>query len=455
VNLATPDMEKADRSGRDKTLDSVFAEAGRAAVWLDRGRYRFVAVRGVRYDVGVAEVDLASDTTVRLVVPRVVDTPGRVSADLHVHTARSYDSFLPDRMRYRSLLCTDLDLFVATDHNKATDPTRPLHELAAGARLMGVTGVEADVKSPNGSKDLGHVGAFPIAEGPPLPGRTPADTSALLAEYRARQRLAPHPATGDVVVLQLNHPRGIQFRSDGRVMPRAWGLFTMVGYDREKPLGAVVNEAVAPGEQLFLDVDAMEVINRFSHALYRETRADWFALLDQGVRVTGTGNSDSHALQVELAGFPTNLVEAPLVEGRVDLRAFADSVRAGHVTVTTGPVIDAAVGGHGPGSTVIGSSVVVDARVRAAPWVPVPEVRLVVNGDVVETAAMEGTDRAFRWTVAPERDAWVIVEAGWPIESDATPEGTYALVAPGYVPVAFTNPIRIDVTGDGWTPPGL
>ena len=55
-------------------------------------------------------------------------------------------------------------------------------------------------------------------------------------------------------------------------------------------------------------------------------------------------------------------------------------------------------------------------------------------------------------------DSWVVAEAGWPLEDDATTspvvEGLYGLVAPGYVPIGFTNPVRIDADGDGeWRPP--
>jgi hypothetical protein len=48
----------------------------------------------------------------------------------------------------------------------------------------------------------------------------------------------------------------------------------------------------------------------------------------------------------------------------------------------------------------------------------------------------------------------VVVEAGWPVEGPPpTPEqlGPYLEVAPGHVPVGFTNPIRLDLPGP-WQP---
>ena len=60
-----------------------------------------------------------------------------------------------------------------------------------------------------------------------------------------------------------------------------------------------------------------------------------------------------------------------------------------------------------------------------------------------------------------ERDSWVLVEAGSRLdESSSDPLNifdekwyVYRLLAPGHVPVGFTNPVRLDSDGDGfWTP---
>jgi hypothetical protein len=107
----------------------------------------------------------------------------------------------------------------------------------------------------------------------------------------------------------------------------------------------------------------------------------------------------------------------------------------------------------------------VRVRVRAAPWVPVPEVRVVVDGKVVEVVSLDpwavGEDGVTRHELDLEmvltRDSWVLAEAGWPL-GEAYPEGgvglgKYAWVAPGYLPVGFTNPVWLDWDHDGtWMP---
>jgi hypothetical protein len=97
-------------------------------------------------------------------------------------------------------------------------------------------------------------------------------------------------------------------------------------------------------------------------------------------------------------------------------------------------------------------------EVTSAPWVPVDEVRLLVNGEVVrslpEGAGELGLDLS--------HDAFLTLEAGAPLDADpaawiAAHRGPWTdSVAPGFLPAAFSNPIYLDVDGDGaWTSPGL
>ena len=96
------------------------------------------------------------------------------------------------------------------------------------------------------------------------------------------------------------------------------------------------------------------------------------------------------------------------------------------------------------------------ARVTAlaAPWVPVEELRLVVDGHIV---ARGPADEPLSWDRAGDEDYWILAEAGWPPELALPADfGDYSVVAPGYVPIGFTSPVFVDADGDGtWTAPGL
>ena len=464
--LAGPDALRVDPQDRDTHLNSLFALGGRAQVRLSPGRYRLVAVRGLRDELGIAEVDLTEDSTLTLRVTESVPTPGQLTADLHVHTAASGDAFVPGWARYASLAAAGLDMVVITDHERIVDPRPALSRL--GATVQGLPGEEA-FSDKKRARD-GHMNALPLEAGQPYDGDRAL--AALIDGFRTLADSRPFPGANGAVLLQLNHPRGIQFAPEDPPLPWAHGLFTTLGFNRESVLGAPENAwlfKAQPGTGTnALDVEAMEIINRFSWSLYREVRADWFALLNAGFAITGTGNSDSHALAVETAGLPVNLVSLPgwSAGQPIPPDAFVGAIQAGHVSVSTGPVLSMRLRGPdgaeaGPGDLIQAAGpITVTASVAAASWVRVPELRLIVNGEVEQRIAVPrpapGQPSALQqtWIVDLPRDGWILVEAGWPIEEqEPVVDGDYAALFPGHVPMAFTNPARVDVDGDGrWRP---
>jgi hypothetical protein len=132
-------------------------------------------------------------------------------------------------------------------------------------------------------------------------------------------------------------------------------------------------------------------------------------------------------------------------------------------------MLDVSVGGVGPGGLVTGSnaSVTLSISLYAPDWVPVDEVRVVVNGAAPIQVPMAGfttstTDFRLRTATVTVpmpagKDAWLVVEAG----VARTQTGAYRAGTPwnkimkGVYPIAVTNPIFVDVNGGGYTPPGL
>jgi hypothetical protein len=52
-------------------------------------------------------------------------------------------------------------------------------------------------------------------------------------------------------------------------------------------------------------------------------------------------------------------------------------------------------------------------------------------------------------------DTWFVVEAGVKLSPPPTPPPFVAMLVPGNEPIGFTNPIFVDLAGDGFDPPGL
>jgi hypothetical protein len=115
-------------------------------------------------------------------------------------------------------------------------------------------------------------------------------------------------------------------------------------------------------------------------------------------------------------------------------------------------------------------------RVTSPAWIPVEQVRVLVNGEVVEQFDATTNPRVRPLPDDPESsgqtlrlkatrklvldaDAFVIVEAGVPIPAAGAPDPTSPepmnQIVEGVVPYAVTNPIFVDVGGDGYIAPGL
>ena len=129
-----------------------------------------------------------------------------------------------------------------------------------------------------------------------------------------------------------------------------------------------------------------------SRADWLRYRALWFSLLNQGFKRAGTANSDSHSLSNERIGYPRNLVWGGHDQGTFDFDSFDADVRAGHLEGTNGPVIDVTIDDGAPkiyrpdmAPITVSATATLKISVAAAPWIPVTEARVFVNGALVHT----------------------------------------------------------------------
>jgi hypothetical protein len=274
---------------------------------------------------------------------------------------------------------------------------------------------------------------------------------------------------------------------------------TCVGYQPDRPLAMPPNDILldtgvlgpgsAPNPQGVrnIDFDVVEIANGAKvgdYAAYLQMRGDWFSLLAQNVLKPGTGVSDSHFITVEHAGWSRTYVLGTGDDpAALDVAGFDANVKAGRMVVSAGPWIQATVkargGKRGPGDEVTGGDGAIKLKVdvRSPAWIPVDEVRVVtIRGfgpDDIETRTYDATTKPrvkptpsnfqssggtarFRGSIRIQysNDYLVIVEAG-PKLSAGTPTSPEIVnaVEPDVVPLAFTNPIRVDVDGNGFTLP--
>ncbi len=471
------DGAPASSGSETRELHFVGGPSDPLLVAIAPGRYRLIATRGLEHGLDHAELEVGGAGAEVRVKPfrlkRVIELQDIASADLHVHAQASDDSAMPNSARLASFVAEGVDVIVSSDHDHLGDFRPALAALDLGDRIHVLQGVEATSSAPSKKAPwtIGHSNAWPIPYqptahrqgAPPTQERTLAELYAeLRSEYGAR-------------VVQLNHPMGKQRgeRDDQAFMTHLGSVGRAV--DPNLPLEQTPNDALllrAPdGHTRAIDFDAIELMNGDSREQYLQVRELWHSFLRQGLRRTATANSDTHGPD-EIAAYPRNYVYVGAnVEGW-DLVGFDAAILAGRLFGTNGPLIAAfTANGARMGDDVAAPDgrVVVELAIAAAPWVPVEEVRLLVNGVVVRSWSQlpEGESPPTirlreRVELDLERDSFLTLEAGArldavPAEWAASHAGDYSeVVARGFVPAAFSNPIWIDADGDGrFASPGL
>jgi hypothetical protein len=410
-------------------------------VVLAPGSYVVYATRGPEFDVTQANLELRAGERKQLAIavpPRAIQTPGWIAADLHVHAAPSFDSAYPVDQRLRSFAAQGGEVLVSTEHNRIHDPGPLLERLGLERRLSIIVGSE--VTSTGRSKaapfTFGHANVFPLPHEPTaFRGGALAFNGRRLREAIADARRLPGER-----LFQLNHPRSASGQmSDGAFLGH---LSLGSGFDPSQPLDAPDNRALLERDPISglrdLDWDAVELINGPSLLRYEATRADWVSLWMQGEPRTGTANSDSHRAD-EIVALPRTYVRLP--DDRIeafDADRFVRALRRGHAVGTTGPFVELRLGDAGPGDTFAGRDGELLVEVRSAAWVPVSTLRVWQGDQVIDERPIRSGDRV-RLPLHFDGDTFVWAEV------TGVPDLTYAAIAPGFTPLAFTNPIRVEV----------
>ena len=247
------------------------------------------------------------------------------------------------------------------------------------------------------------------------------------------------------------------------------GLFTPSLYNKAVvgPLGTDTNA---------LSFDAIELMNGGDLGGFTAVHDDWCSLVKQGLHKTATAVSDSHRLVMENAGFGRSFVASSTDDpADIDEDELTQNVKNMNLVGTSGPFIRFSVKDDDDveqpmGATAVstGNKVVIKIRVEAAPWIPVEEVRIYRNCDLIATRAIKSSKvlgKVLRFNQAVpiegiDADSFITVEASVKIDGGGNPVtpsllDTVQTIEPGVVPLGFTNPVFVDRDGNGYVPPGL
>jgi hypothetical protein len=404
---------------------------------LPAGTYLAAAAHGPEYtrETRTIEVLAGENPDLNFTVERAFATPGLVSLDPHMHTLYS-DGQLTIADRLRSLVAEGIDVAVAADHNFVTDYAPELERIGLRNELAVIAGAEISARG-----GTIHFNTYPVVRRPDEPARGAIsianDTPAVLF------KLAREKNPGSIV--QVNHPRSS-------------GLGYFLTYKLDPEAAAFAN---APFDMGF---DVMEAMNGARRGPANQAVvSDWFRFLNMGYPIKVVGSSDAHGYDGDETGYSRTFVLYPGPEGpALDQAALVKAVKEGRSFVSNGPVVAVKAGrkaSFGDTVTAKGGKLDLDVTVTGAPWLDVAEVRIIVNGERKETLAAGGRGEEGvgtlklerRVRLAIDRDAWVVVEvvgrkSMFPSLQQRSGNGTADGSAVAY---ALTNPIFVDVNGDG------
>ncbi|MEO6711703.1 MAG: CehA/McbA family metallohydrolase, partial [Planctomycetota bacterium] len=400
-----------------------------ARLELPPGKYTSYAVRGCEWSCSTLQITVKPGvpTTVLHTLTRELDTRGFIAADTHLHTLEfSGHGDASALERQVTLAGEGVELAVATDHNHNIDYAPLQKQLGLSAYYTPVVGNEV-------TTEVGHFNGFPLDPKDAVPGHESKDFVEIVDGIRAR---------GARVVI-LNHPRWPNHEDSP---------FTNNQLDRD-------TGSFASG--LKLTMDATEMINSTTEeADPMFVFADWFALLNRGVRIFAVGSSDSHTVGDPVGQGRTYLVSASDDPTKIDVAAACDAIKQGHTSISQGMFATVVVGGTARmGDTLtLGrgpARIQVELRVQAPSWIVPRKATLFLDGTavaerVVPSIAGVATDAKLDLDLecSGSHDRWLVC-----VVSGDPARGPFWQSVNPYT-LAATNPVFIDLDGlEGWRAP--
>lgn len=425
---------------------------GRFTQQVPPGKYLVRITRGPEYDMVEREIEVAKgqQITVSAVLRRTVDTRGWVATDFHAHSTPSGDNYCNTDDRITNFAAEGLEFIPTTEHNRLYDWTPHIEKLGLERHLKTVVGIE--LTGPGQ-----HFNSFPLQVVP-----FAQDGGAPAWQYDPRLNaivLRNLFEGGPERWVQANHPTVGWVFNDWNQDGVADGGYA--GFER------MIDAA---------EVWSTEILNL--NPYYELRRSDrkpqvvenrtfgWLQMLNQGRHVWCVAVSDSHRIFGNGAGSWRTYVPSSTDEpSEIDYREIIRNAKAGRMMITNGPFLEVRTEDGLPiGSHVISAGGIrLKVRVQAPNWFDVDRVQVLVNGRPrpQDNYTRASHPRMFRdgvvkfdetLAVALQQDAHLIVVATG--ENSNLEKGWGLSWESGMRPVAFTNPIYVDVDGKGFEPNG-
>ncbi len=430
----------------------VYSVHGRLRCPLDPGNYEVLFSHGPEYDRVVKKFEVIAGETLqfKLQLERVVETRGWISADLHSHSSPSGDNTSDQYGRVENLLCEHVEFAPCTEHNRVSSYLPHLDQMQLGHLMATCTGMEL-----TGSPlPVNHQNSFPLHHHPHTQnGGGPRTSSNPVTQI---ERLAMWD-NGSEKLVQSNHPNLHQIYGDldlDGVPDKGFrGMLKWMDVIEVHPLQTIFEDVAGNPPN----------VRRMKIPLFQ-----WMQLLNQGHRIPGVVNTDSH-YNHHGSGWLRNWFACSTDDpAEITTDEMIHQAEAGHIVMSTGPFLSVAATSMATSDPVIPGDDIVAAdakvtfhvKVQCPNWLDVNRVQLFINGRASEEhnytrktspelfGNIEATikfDSALQVTL--DSDAHVIVAT---IGEGMTMERVMGTRYGKRPPIAVSNPIFVDVDGNGF-----
>lgn len=416
------------------------------------GKYAVTISHGPEFDIVQADIDVpdGGEASLKAKLVRSVDTTGWISSDFHSHSTPSGDNTSSQLGRVLNLVCEHIEFAPCTEHNRVSTYAPHIKQLGIEPFLASVSGIELT----GGPLPLNHQNAFPMKytpgaqdNGGPVSGPDLETQIERLALWDDRSEK----------LLQVNHPdMGWMFYDkDGDGKPDA-------GYERGFPFMDVV-EIHPIQDALHLGPTAMRGKNENHNTVF-----DWLQLLNQGFRIYGVVNTDAH-YNYHGSGFLRNWIQSSTDDpAKIEYMDMVPAAEQGRLVMSNGPYLEVTATETGKSDKVVSGQdlkaasgkVSLKVRVQCPNWLDVNRLFVLVNGrpHPMHDYSRDKNPDAFRsGVVKVERtldldlkgDSHLVVVTG------QTGGSLGPVLGPNYgkaEPAALSNPIFVDVDGNGFQP---
>ena len=451
-NGDTPTPDWGPDSGEHFVRNLAYTENGTFEVPLVAGEYDVTISHGTEYDAVFTKLKIEGGKTaeLRALLKHSVNTPGWVSGDFHSHSSPSGDNTGSQKGRVLNLAAENIEFAPCTEHNRVSTYDGHIAELGLKPFMATVSGMELTGQP----LPLNHQNVFPMKHTPRTQdsGGPVTDTS----PETQIERIALWDDRSEKLI-QQNHPDlgWLFYDKNGDGKPDE-------GYSRSFPFMDVME--IHPIDRI---LNVTQFDERDGKAFGNNRMLNWLQLLNQGFRIYGVVNTDAH-YNYHGSGWLRNWIQSSTDDpAKIDPMEMVHAAEQGRLIMSNGPYLEATFNAAGGNETVVSGQdlvarngrVMAHVRVQCPNWIDVDTVFVLVNGKVAKELQFTRADHAKLFgdgvmkfdqqlEVTLTEDSHVVVVTGHRTEMLGDVMGPMG----SQHPAALTNPVFVDVDGDGFKP---